>query len=86
LQKEIGGPLSAPACELQVDGLPRGQAGISLVEDTTEMMLISQFGKIIRIDTKQIWGGQDAAPSASSCRTRKSSPAMTIPRRAQAEI
>ncbi len=28
--------------------------GISLVDDTTEMMLISQFGKIIRIDTKQI--------------------------------
>jgi DNA gyrase subunit A len=27
---------------------------IQLVDDTTEMMLISQFGKIIRIDTKQI--------------------------------
>jgi DNA gyrase subunit A len=27
---------------------------INLVDDTTEMMLISQFGKIIRIDTKQI--------------------------------
>ncbi|ADW70660.1 DNA gyrase subunit A [Granulicella tundricola] len=27
---------------------------ISLVDDTTEMMLISQFGKIIRIDTKQV--------------------------------
>ena len=29
-------------------------ASISLVDETTEMMLISQFGKIIRIDTKQI--------------------------------
>ncbi len=29
-------------------------AGISLVDETTELMLISQFGKIIRIDTKTI--------------------------------
>ena len=29
-------------------------AGISLVDDTSEMMVISQFGKIIRIDTKQV--------------------------------
>ena len=29
-------------------------ASIQLVDDTTEMMLISQFGKIIRIDTKQV--------------------------------
>ena len=29
-------------------------AGINLVDDTTEMMVISQFGKIIRIDTKTI--------------------------------
>ncbi len=28
--------------------------GIQLVDDTTEMMVISQFGKIIRIDTKQV--------------------------------
>jgi DNA gyrase subunit A len=28
--------------------------GINLVDDTTEMMVISQFGKIIRIDTKQV--------------------------------
>jgi DNA gyrase subunit A len=28
--------------------------GINLVDDTTEMMVISQFGKIIRIDTKGI--------------------------------
>ena len=27
---------------------------INLVDDTTEMMVISQFGKIIRIDTKQV--------------------------------
>jgi hypothetical protein len=27
-------------------------SAINLVDDTTEMMLISQFGKIIRIDTK----------------------------------
>jgi DNA gyrase subunit A len=29
-------------------------SAINLVDDTTEMMLISQFGKIIRIDTKTI--------------------------------
>src|SRR5437868_5625355 len=29
-------------------------AAINLDDDTTEMMLISQFGKIIRIDTKSI--------------------------------
>jgi DNA gyrase subunit A len=29
-------------------------ASILLVDDTTEMMVISQFGKIIRIDTKQV--------------------------------
>jgi DNA gyrase subunit A len=29
-------------------------AGINLVNDTTELMVISQFGKIIRIDTKSI--------------------------------
>jgi DNA gyrase subunit A len=29
-------------------------AAINLVDDTTEMMLISQFGKIIRIDTKTV--------------------------------
>ncbi len=29
-------------------------ASIQLVDDTTEMMVISQFGKIIRIDTKQV--------------------------------
>jgi len=28
--------------------------GIQLVDDTTEMMVISQFGKIIRIDTKSV--------------------------------
>jgi DNA gyrase subunit A len=28
--------------------------GINLVDDTTEMMVISQFGKIIRIDTKSV--------------------------------
>ena len=27
---------------------------IQLVDDTTEMMVISQFGKIIRIDTKTV--------------------------------
>jgi DNA gyrase subunit A len=27
---------------------------INLVDDTTEMMVISQFGKIIRIDTKSV--------------------------------
>ena len=27
---------------------------IQFVDDTTEMMVISQFGKIIRIDTKQV--------------------------------
>ena len=29
-------------------------ASIQLVDDTTEMMVISQFGKIIRIDTKSV--------------------------------
>ena len=29
-------------------------AAIQLVDDTTELMVISQFGKIIRIDTKTI--------------------------------
>jgi DNA gyrase subunit A len=29
-------------------------ASINLVDDTSEMMVISQFGKIIRIDTKQV--------------------------------
>ncbi|NYF78829.1 DNA gyrase subunit A [Granulicella arctica] len=29
-------------------------SGIQLVDDTTEMMVISQFGKIIRIDTKSV--------------------------------
>ena len=29
-------------------------AAINLVDDTTELMVISQFGKIIRIDTKSI--------------------------------
>ncbi len=32
----------------------RQVSAIRLVDDTTEMMLISQFGKIIRIDTKTI--------------------------------
>ncbi len=29
-------------------------AAIQLVDDTTELMVISQFGKIIRIDTKSV--------------------------------
>ena len=29
-------------------------SAINLVDDTSEMMVISQFGKIIRIDTKSI--------------------------------
>jgi DNA gyrase subunit A len=29
-------------------------ASINLVDDTTEMMVISQFGKIIRIDTTSV--------------------------------
>jgi len=53
-QKEIGKPLSARACEIQWTVCPRGRARISPVDDTTEMMLISQFGKIILIDTKHI--------------------------------
>ena len=28
--------------------------GINLVDETSELMVISQFGKIIRIDTKSI--------------------------------
>jgi len=33
--------------------------GINLVDETSELMVISQFGKIIRIDTKSIRGGCD---------------------------
>jgi len=40
--------------------------GILLVDETSEAMLISQFGKIIRIDTKTIReaGGQPGCPLA----------------------
>ncbi len=57
-------------------------ASISLVDETTEMMLISQFGKIIRIDTKQI---RSAGRSTSGVKLLdlekddKVAAAMTIP-------
>ncbi len=57
-------------------------AAISLVDETTEMMLISQFGKIIRIDTKQI---RSAGRSTSGVKLLdlekddKVAAAMTIP-------
>ncbi len=57
-------------------------ASIQLVDDTTEMMLISQFGKIIRIDTKTI---RSAGRSTSGVRLLnldnddKVAAAMTIP-------
>ncbi len=44
---------------------------INLVDDTTEMMLISQFGKIIRIDTKASPRRRPQAPAASSSSTSK---------------
>ncbi len=55
---------------------------ISLVDDTTELMLISQFGKIIRIDTKTV-----RAAGRSTCGVKlldldqdnKVAVAMTIP-------
>ncbi len=55
---------------------------IHLVDDTTELMLISQFGKIIRIDTKTI-----RAAGRSTCGVKlldlddgdKVAAAMTIP-------
>jgi DNA gyrase subunit A len=37
---------------MNVTGKTGKVSSISLVDDTTEMMVISQFGKIIRIDTK----------------------------------
>ncbi len=36
--------------------------GINLVDDTTELMVISQFGKIIRIDTKSIRAAGRSTP------------------------
>ncbi len=36
---------------------------IQLVDDTTEMMVISQFGKIIRIDTKSVRSTSGLKPS-----------------------
>ncbi len=57
-------------------------ASISLVDETTEMMLISQFGKIIRIDTKTI---RSAGRSTSGVKLLvldkddKVAAAMTIP-------
>jgi DNA gyrase subunit A len=57
-------------------------ASIQLVDDTTEMMVISQFGKIIRIDTKQV---RAAGRSTSGVRLLdldgqdKVAAAMTIP-------
>ena len=57
-------------------------ASIQLVDDTTEMMLISQFGKIIRIDTKQV---RAAGRSTSGVKLLDLDPddkvaaAMTIP-------
>jgi DNA gyrase subunit A len=55
---------------------------INLVDDTTEMMVISQFGKIIRIDTKQV---RAAGRSTSGVKLLDLDPddkvaaAMTIP-------
>jgi DNA gyrase subunit A len=57
-------------------------ASIQLVDDTTEMMVISQFGKIIRIDTKQV---RSAGRSTSGVKLLDLDPddkvaaAMTIP-------
>ena len=57
-------------------------ASIQLVDDTTEMMVISQFGKIIRIDTKQV---RSAGRSTSGVKLLdldkddKVAAAMTIP-------
>jgi DNA gyrase subunit A len=39
---------------------------INLVDDTTEMMVISQFGKIIRIDTKRSVAPPGCASSTST--------------------
>jgi DNA gyrase/topoisomerase IV subunit A len=44
-----------------------GKVTINLVDDTTELMVISQFGKIIRIDTKSIRAaGRSTSASSSS--------------------
>ena len=45
-------------------------SSINLVDDTTELMVISQFGKIIRIDTKSIRAaGRSTRESNSSTST-----------------
>ena len=45
-------------------------ASIQLVDDTTEMMVISQFGKIIRIDTKQVRSGWKKHLGSEAARSR----------------
>ena len=47
-------------------------ASIQLVDDTTEMMVISQFGKIIRIDTKTV-------RAAGRCHLRRPPPRTSTP-------
>ena len=65
LARDAVGRAAVEACDLQSRGgkgvinmktTPKiGKVtGINLVDDTTELMVISQFGKIIRIDTKSI--------------------------------
>ena len=57
-------------------------ASIQLVDDTTEMMLISQFGKIIRIDTKTIRAagrGTSGVRLLNLDQDDKVAAAMTIP-------
>jgi DNA gyrase subunit A len=44
-------------------------SSINLVDETSELMVISQFGKIIRIDTKSIRVGGPQHPGGSSCST-----------------
>jgi hypothetical protein len=43
---------------------------INLVDDTTEMMVISQFGKIIRIDTKSVRSLEVTNITDNSCHNR----------------
>jgi hypothetical protein len=54
-----------PFWEFGLDDHPQDQqvTGICLVDETSGLMVISQFGKIIRIDTKSIHAGYSQNPT-----------------------
>ena len=57
----------------QHEGHLQGRQGlrISLVDETSELMVISQFGKIIRIDTKSIRAAGRSTPGRQDPRPSK---------------